>query len=134
MLVLISNIESIADTCYGITKAVDRKLEQKQSFTKSVEENIKTLFDLNEKMLLELLKNFDGKAGSAKQEKIEQLYTQQSKIHNQIQTEHYKNLKKGTYKVKTGVMYSDIYNELDKMKEYIYKVAKSDAHHELVMS
>lgn len=134
MLVLISNIESIADSCYGITRAIDRKLAQEYVFPDSVEESIKELFDINDRMLEELLKNFDGKEGSAKIERIERLYTEQTKIHNHLQKEHYKNLKKGTYKVKTGVLYSDIYNEFDKMKEYIYKVAKSDVHHELIMS
>lgn len=134
MLVLISNIESIADTCYGITKAIDMKYEQDHIFTETIEKNINTLFDINEKMLNELLKNFDGKEGSARAERIKQLNMQQRKFHNQIQKEHYKNLKKGTYRVKTGVLYSDIYNEFDKMNEYIYKVSKSDVHHELIMS
>ena len=133
LLIQISNIESIADACYGISRAIDRKMEQKQTFTTSVEKGIELLFELNEKMLNEVLKNFDGKAGNAKFEEIEELYNHLSKAHNQLQKEHYKNLKKGSYKVKAGVLYSDIYNEFDKMKEYIYKVAKSDSHHELIM-
>lgn len=132
MLVLISNIESIADTCYGITNAVDRRINENYEFIDEVENSIKELFDLNEKMLTELLKDFDGLEGSSDLERIERLYTQQGKLHTQIQTEHYKNLKRGAYKVKTGVIFSDIYNEFDKMKEYIYKVAKT-SHHELIM-
>lgn len=133
MLVLISHIESIADTCYGITQAIDRSHEQNYSFVESVDKHIKELFDLNAKMLSEVLKDFDGIEGRADLDKIKQLYEQQSKLNNQIQTEHYKNLKKGNYKVKTGVVYSDIYNEFDKMKNYIFKVASISIPHELIM-
>ncbi len=133
MLVLISNIESIADACYGIANAIDRKKEQKFTFIKEVDENIKLLFELNEKMLVEVLKDFDGKEGRADLNITKQLYEQQSKLLVQIQKEHYKNLKKGAYKVKIGVVYSDIYNEFDNMKEYIYKVAKTKIPHESIM-
>ncbi len=131
MLALVSNIESIADTCFRITKAIDLKQSQNITFTDTINENIDTLFDLNEEMLTEVLKNFDDKEGNSQLTTIEQLYSQQKKLLTEIQKEHYKNLKKGTYKVKTGVLYSDIYNEFDKMKECIFKVAKSDVQHEL---
>ena len=133
MLVLISHIESIADTCYGITCALDKKREEKFTFIESVEKNIKILFELNEKMLTAVLEDFDGKPGRANLELIKQMYDQQSKLHLQMQSEHYKCLKKGIYKVKAGVVYSDIYGEFDKMKEYIYKVAKTTLPHELIM-
>ena len=132
MLILVSNIESIADSCYAIAKAEDRRRDAQIDFIDDVKGSIKDMLGMTGAMMSEMLKNFDGKEGRSDFDKMEQIYMRLGKLNGKIQTEHYKNLRKGAYKIKAGVIYSDIYHEVDKLKENIYKVAKSSVN-ELVM-
>lgn len=115
MLQITTQIESIADSCYTISKTIGRKTSNKIKFNEDIEENLISFskkiteqFD----MMIEVIKDPQLKIDI---EELKTLTKDIHKKHEQLQQGHFKNLRKGHYKTKVGVMYADIYNELEKI-------------------
>ncbi len=124
MLSVITNLESIGDSCNAIANTIVRKTDAKISFTSDLEKNLESLMSIAEKMLAEMMEDFDNDGGKTNSSEIESLIEKLKKISSKLQTEHFKNLRKGAYKIKTGIIYSDICAELLKLCEYIHSISQ----------
>ena len=124
MLNMISNLESMGDSCNTIDNAVIRMKDAKISFTPDIDKNLQILLGIAEKMLTEMMKDFDGSDSRADNSEINSLIGKLHKINAKLQTEHYKSLRKGAYKIKAGVIYSDICGEITKLCEYIQSITR----------
>ncbi len=60
MLELIDDIESIADSCYNLGRVYMQKFTGKIKFTPEIEENLKKMFSLVDKALIEMNKNLSN--------------------------------------------------------------------------
>jgi phosphate:Na+ symporter len=115
MLQITTQIESIADSCYSISRTIGRKTSNKIKFNEDIEEN---LISFSQKiteqfdMMIEVIKDPQIKIDL---EELKALTKDIHKKHEQLQQGHFKNLRKGKYKTKVGVMYADIYTELMKI-------------------
>ncbi len=124
MLSIISNLESIGDSCNSIDNAITRMKDDKILFTSELDKNLQSLLSITEKMLSEMMKDFDNNGGQVNNSEIDALMRKLNKVSIKLQTEHYKNLRKGAYKIKAGVIYSDICVELSKLCEYIQRITQ----------
>jgi phosphate:Na+ symporter len=124
MLSIISNLESIGDSFNTIANAVNRKKDAKISFTSELEKNLDTLLNIAEKMLTKMVKGIENNDGKTDHSEIDLLINKLKKTSLKLQTEHYKNLRKGIYKIKTGIIYSDICSELSKLCEYVHNISR----------
>jgi phosphate:Na+ symporter len=112
MLQITTQIESIADACYAVSKNVCRKVEGKIKFRDSMEQNLLDFYEIIDKqfeMMMRHVRNPEMETDVY----VTKLFMKEIRIYyNQLQQEHFKCLKKGDYKTKTGVVYADIYAEL----------------------
>jgi phosphate:Na+ symporter len=123
MLILISNLESIGDSCNTIAQTIKRKKELEVAFTQEIEKNLENLFELVGILMSEMMLSFDESVNQANLAKLDDTNNQLKKLGLKLQTEHYKNLRKGVYKIKTGVIYSDLYNEIFKLRRLIFHIS-----------
>lgn len=123
MLILISYLENMGDSCNDIARTMKRKKELDVTFTLDIKKNLKLLLDLIEAMMIEMLKGFNETKDETNNTEIEAINTRLKKLGLKLQTEHYKNLRKGEYKIKPGVIYSDIYKEIFKLRQHIYHIS-----------
>ncbi|MDA3911153.1 MAG: Na/Pi cotransporter family protein [Bacteroidales bacterium] len=112
MLQITTQIESIADACYTISKTIDRKIASKAKFDETLVNNLVNFsnvvaeqFDL----MLEVIRDPELKIDLYK---VKAMMKEVRNTHEKLQQEHFKNLKNGVYKTKVGVIYADTYAEL----------------------
>lgn len=124
MLRIVSEIESIADCCYGVAKILIRKQESHVSFNDEISNNIDSMFISVEaamtNMLL-LLRNFEG----ADQADIITSYNYEREINNlrnQLRTANVENINNHHYEYQAGIYYMDIIGSLEKIGDYIINV------------
>ncbi|MCM1076960.1 MAG: Na/Pi cotransporter family protein [Bacteroides sp.] len=124
MLRIVSEIESIADCCYGVGKILIRKQESHVNFNEEISENIDSMFIAVEaamtNMLL-LLRNFEG----ADQAEIITSYNQEREINNrrnQLRVANVENINEHHYEYQAGIYYMDIIGSLEKVGDYIINV------------
>lgn len=124
MLRIVSEIESIADCCYGVAKILIRKQESHVNFNEEISTNIDSMFIAVEaamtNMLL-LLRNFE----TADQADIITSYNHEREINNlrnQLRVANVENINEHHYEYQAGIYYMDIIGSLEKVGDYIINV------------
>jgi len=124
MLRIDSEIESIADCCYGVAKILIRRQESHVDFNEEIYRNIDTMFISVEaamtNMIL-LLRDFE----SAEESDIITSYNYEREINNlrnQLRTANVENINEHHYEYQAGIYYMDIIGSLEKIGDYIINV------------
>ena len=124
MLRIVSEIESIADCCYGVARILIRKQEGHVNFNDEISRNIDSMFIAVEaamtNMML-LLRNFE----TAEQADIITSYNQEREINNmrnQLRVANVENINNHHYEYQAGIYYMDIIGSLEKIGDYIINV------------
>ena len=124
MLRITSEIESIADCCYGVAKILIRKRENHVSFNEEIHHNVDTMFIAveaamtNQILLLNDIENADEKD-------IMTSYNYEREINNlrnQLRTSNVENINDHHYEYQAGIYYMDIIGSLEKIGDYIVNV------------
>ncbi len=125
ILSVISKLESIADSCNTIGKTVNRQIDKKIILTDEMLENFKIIQEVNmEQYQLVLLSMDTDKEVEKDQDGFYEIDIKLNKEIKRIQSEHFKNIKKKVYKIKDGIIYTDLYNELATIGKYAYEINK----------
>ena len=124
MLNIISEIESIADCCYGIGKIMLRKRESKAHFSDDIYENIDSMYKyLHEalEIMLELLRNLDAPDDRL----IAAAYNKEREINNmrnQLRSANVENINEHQYQYQAGIYYMDVVSDIERTGDYITNV------------
>ncbi len=124
MFRIVSEIESIADCCYGIGKVLIRKRESNARFTDGIYHNIDSMFIAVEAAMtnqIVLLRNPEH----ADEKDIISSYNYEREINNlrnQLRTQNVNNINEHLYEYQAGTYYMDIIGSLEKIGDYIINV------------
>ena len=115
MLSIASDLEIIGDINYQMSKALQRKREEKVWFTPEQRENLKEMFQLLEEALEIMLRN---QKGFFNHSMLEEAYVAEKNINkkrNEIRKEHLKSIEKGEYSFQSGMIYKDLFSSIEKV-------------------
>lgn len=124
MLNIISEIESIADSCMGIGKILSRKIQSGVDFNDEIYSNIDTMYiyvkSAMEMMVAQLhdVENVSGKS-------LIDSYNKEREINNyrnSLRSANVGNINAKHYEYQAGIYYMDIIGDLEKTGDYIINV------------
>ena len=124
MLTIISEIESIADSCFGVAKILSRKQEGHVAFNDEIYQNIDNMFGYVKKamknmvLLLEDLEN-------VREEDIITSYNRDREINNlrnTLRVANIENINNQHYEYQAGIYYMDLVGDLERTGDYIINV------------
>lgn len=124
LLRIVSEIESIADSCFGVAKALMRKQQSNVKFTEIVYKNIDAMFVYVEeamKNMLVVLADLEN----AREADIILSYNKEREINNmrnQLRNGNIENINNKVYEYQAGIYYMDIIGDLEKTGDYIVNV------------
>ena len=124
MLNIISEIESIADSCFGVAKILLRKQDSGVKFNDEIYSNIDRMFDyVKEAMenMLTLLADLED----VRDAEINESYNKEREINNlrnQLRSANVENINNKHYEYPAGIYYMDIIADLEKTGDYIINV------------
>jgi len=129
MFRIISEIESVADSNYALARTMKRKRDAKIWFSQEVRNNMNKMFELLDESLLLMIQNLEA---GQKDPGINMgpVYEIEEKINNLrevLKEEHIKNVEANKYKYQAGVIYGDLFNDCEKMGDYIINVSEAVA-------
>ena len=119
-----SEIESVADCCYGVGKIMIRKRESCAEFNDEIHHNIDSMFIAveaaitNENLLLRDLENIS-------EADIITSYNREREINNlrnQLRSANVENINERHYEYQAGIYYMDIIGSLEKIGDYVINV------------
>lgn len=124
MLTIVSEIESIADSCYSISKTLIRKRDSAVTFNDEIYANIDSMFiEVGSAMnnMLYLLSNMEHE----READIIVSYNQEREINNlrnQLRSANIENINSHHYEYQAGIYFMDIIADLEKTGDYIINV------------
>ena len=124
LLRIVSEIESIADSCFSVAKALMRKQQSDVKFTEIVYKNIDAMFVYVEeamKNMLVVLADLEN----AREADIILSYNKEREINNmrnQLRNGNIENINNKVYEYQAGIYYMDIVGDLEKTGDYIVNV------------
>ncbi len=124
MFRIVSEIESIADCCYGIGKILIRKRESNAQFSEEIYHNIDSMFIAVEAAMTNqilLLRDVEH----AQQKDIITSYNYEREINNlrnQFRSANVENINEHHYEYQAGIYYMDVIGSLEKIGDYIINV------------
>ena len=119
-----SEIESIADCCYGIGKILIRKRESNAQFSEEIYHNIDSMFIAVEAAMTNqilLLRDVEH----AQQKDIITSYNYEREINNlrnQLRSANVENINEHHYEYQAGIYFMDVIGSLEKIGDYIINV------------
>lgn len=130
MLRVISEIESIADGCFNVAKALNRQHSNHVSFAPHVLKEIDTMYDLVEgamRNMLEILREMETPEDS----RIIQAYNKEREINNlrnNLRDSNIYNINNKEYGYQEGIFFMDLISEAEKLGDYMLNVVEGVKH------
>lgn len=128
MLRVISEIESVADSCNNLAKAIKRRNDGKSVFLDSQNNSIDHMFSLDNKAILrmnELLEKQDHEITNDDMGISINIENEINNYRNQLKLDNLENIDTKKYHYSDGVYYMDIVSECEKLGDYVINVAQA---------
>lgn len=126
MLTMVTEIESIGDSCYHLARTMIRKQEAKVQFNENINSDIDSMFGLVEEalsnMVYILAKNDITDADMSRAYNKE---TEINNYRNQLRTANIANINEKKYEYQSGIHFMDIIAEAEKLGDYIMNVLEA---------
>lgn len=124
----ISEIESVADSIYSLARTLKRKRDLKVWFSQEIRNNLDKLIDQLDEAFDLMNTNLDSSQKKRPGIILKPVYDIEEQINafrDTLKAEHIKNIESNKYKYQTGVVYSDMFEELEAMGDYIINVSEA---------
>lgn len=124
MLNIISEIESIADSCMGIGKILNRKIQAGVEFNEEIYSNIDSMYVYIKEamgMMVDQLHDIENVSGKS----LIESYNKEREINNYrntLRSNNVENINEKHYEYQAGIYYMDIIGDLEKTGDYIINV------------
>ena len=124
MLSIIGDLERIGDIYYQISKEIERKVEEKVWFTPEQRNNLTEMFSILEKSLDVMNHNLTLDYSAVSITKAKELENQLNAKRDTIKKQHFKDIEKGSYSIKSAGVYSNLFHSLEKIGDHIINVTE----------
>ncbi len=125
MLNVITDLESIGDSCYNLAKTLVRKRDKKILFETSLNENLIQMMELAQKALTEMQKNLDHGYNNINITDALELEERINRFRTKLKKDHLKSIEKKEYNYQTGIIYNDLYCECEKLADFAINVSEA---------
>ena len=121
-----NNLESLADVFRKMSFAIERKSESKTWFTPDQRINLLEMFDLINKALTNMLNNLEkDESEEIDLEYAKNLERKLNKMRNNLKHDYIRSVESGSYNMRSGTVYSDLFSSLEKAGDYIINVTEA---------
>lgn len=127
MLRVVSEIESVGDSCFNLARTIMRKRDDKANYTPEMDGNVQLMFGLMEKALAAMKKQLmtDQEPHSDEYNRSENIENEINNFRNQLKLQNLNDVKEQKYDYQASVTYMDMINECEKMGDYIINVVEA---------
>jgi Na/Pi-cotransporter len=128
MLRIISEIESVADSCNNLAKAIKRKNDGKAEFIDSQNESIEHMFSICDRAIErmnELLHKSEQDIVGGDIALSENIENEINNYRKKLKNDNLENIDTKKYTYQDGIYYMDIVSECEKLGDYVINIVQS---------
>lgn len=129
MLRIISEIESVGDSCYNLARHILRKRNDKSVYTPEMNANVELMAGLLDKALdgmgVQLDLNYDPEENDATYQRSENLENEINNFRDQLKLRNIDDVKEHRYDYPASVTYMDIVGEFERLGDYVINTVQA---------
>ena len=125
MLREISELESICDSCYNMSRIINRKFQSKEKFTEEQTANIAHMFELCDNALTQMEKILNDATGKENPRHSLNIENEINHYRTQLKEENVSNVNEKKYDYQSGVNYIDIIGNCEKLGDYAINIVEA---------
>ena len=126
MLTMVTEIESMGDSCYHLARTLIRKQEAKTQFTDEIVSNIDTIFKLVDDAINNMMQILPQ--NELEESDLNRTYNKETEINNfrnVLRITNIENVNAKKYEYQAGTFYMDLVEEAEKLADYIVNVVEA---------
>ena len=128
MLRAISEIESVADSCNNLSKAIKRKIDGKSIFTYNQNSSIDHMFSICDKAIERMDELLEKSEQEITKDDIAisiNIEVEINNYRNKLKNDNIENIDAKKYTYQDGIYYMDIVSECERLGDYVINVAQA---------
>ena len=126
MLTMVTEIESMGDSCYHLARTLIRKQEAKTQFTDEIVSNIDTILKLVDDAINNMMQILPQ--NELEESDLNRTYNKETEINNfrnVLRITNIENVNAKKYEYQAGTFYMDLVEEAEKLADYIVNVVEA---------
>lgn len=125
MLRIVDNLESIGDSCYQLSLTIESKRKQNISYSQEMKDKLQRMFSMVKDAVVEMNNNLSDNYHNVTIDKAKELEHQINEYRDQLRTEHTEAVKQNEYSYQTGISYSTLYAQCEKLADFAINVTEA---------
>ena len=125
MLRIVDNLESIGDSCNQIAITIDNKRKTGSWFEQDLRDKLNIMFEYVREALILMDENLQTNYSEITAEKANELEYKINKYRDQLRDEHTEAIKNNAYPYQTGIYYSSLYAQYEKLADFAINVTEA---------
>lgn len=125
MLRIVDNLESIGDSCYQLSLTIDSKRKQNISYSQEMKDKLQKMFSMVKQSIVEMNNNLSENYHNVNIANAKELEHQINEYRDQLRTEHTEAVKQNEYSYQTGISYSTMYAQCEKLADFAINVTEA---------
>ena len=126
MLTMVTEIESMGDSCYHLARTMIRKQEAKTQFSDEIVSNIDTIFKLVDDAINNMMQILPQ--NELDESDLNRTYNKETEINNfrnVLRITNIENVNAKKYEYQAGTFYMDLVEEAEKLADYVVNVVEA---------
>ena len=125
MLRMISEIESVGDSCYNMARTIKHRHSGKEDFTEAQYENIHRMMDLTDASLTEMNHMMNESREVLNADNAVALEVQINELRDRLKDKNIADVDNHVYSYRISTMYLDLICECEKLADYVQNVVEA---------
>ena len=125
MMRQVDELESIGDACYNLARIWNRINESKENLTETQTKNLQAMLQLCQEALIQMNIVVGGRREDQDTKETFRIENEINLLRQRLKTDNINSVNEHEYSYVLGTMYSDFFNECEKLGDYVVNVVQA---------
>ena len=125
MISMINDMERIGDICYQMSISIERKNEQKASFSTELNESLNEMVEEVQRAMEIMKQNLRSDYSQVSLTEAHEAEININNMRNKLRKAYFQKIEKGEVKIQTGMIYNNLIHSLEKVGDHIFNISEA---------
>lgn len=125
MLSIVGDLERVGDIFFQMSKAMERKLDDRVWFTPEQRQDLSGMLDLLDQAFEVMHRNLDADQDLVRLDEAVEAEQRINALRDQLRNKHWKSIEEGDYNVRSGLVYHDLFSSCEKVGDHLINVSEA---------
>jgi phosphate:Na+ symporter len=125
MLSIVGDLERVGDIFFQMSKAMERKLDDKLWFTPEQRQNLLSMLEILDQAFEVMHANLDVEQEQVNLDAAVEVEQRINAMRDQLRLQHYRSIEQGDYNIRSGLVYNDLFSSCEKVGDHLINVSEA---------